>query len=400
MTEQILKNIALNEVNEKFEITASNLLANHLLITGTTGSGKSTSAVSILTALKNNNQNTIIIDATGEYKNIKNATVAKLGENAFIDYTKIDNNAWANIFDLNKVADYEILSLAILSLRIQKNVLKKTGTYQKINKKWSDYKKEAHQLYDYPQPFEVNVLAQQISEELIKYNLDETLDLTKIGQSRDYAQIALWQKKLQKINNILYDPIVSKVFHLPGYSRNKEEITFDIMYLIALFSTHKVVNKTLVIDISRVRPIGQLDQKIVSIIANSVLTAKKKNNVRPVVLYIDEAHRYIPKKNKKVSENNGIYKILREGRKFGCYLVLATQSPLDVPIKLLGQFGMKLTHRIITKPELRRLNIKNKEVINFKTGQALLQGTSKNQTWSLWMLKNNEKHQTNAPKFK
>lgn len=399
MTEIILKNIALNAENEQFKTTANSLLGNHLLITGTTGSGKSTSALSILTALKRNNQNTIIIDATGEYKNIENATVAKLGENAFIDYTKLDNNTWANLLTLNKPKEIKVLAAAILSLKIQKNVYKKDGIYSKVNRKWTDFKKDSYQLFNYPQPFNINLLGQQISEELIKPKLDETMNLEVIGQERDFKQLAKWQTRLQQINNTLSDPIIANIFHLPDHLATYNNVRFDIMYLIALFSTHKVVNKTLVIDISKVLPIVNLDQKIVSIIANEVLSVKNKNNKRPVVLFIDEAHRYIPNKNKKISENNGVYKILREGRKFGTYLLLTTQSPLDIPTKLLGQFGATLTHKIKTNTELKRLKIKIPTIISYQPGQALLQGDNYAKVYELQMIKSDEQHATSSPKF-
>ncbi|MGL5688745.1 MAG: helicase HerA domain-containing protein, partial [Weissella cibaria] len=90
--------ITMIALTDNFAVTPDDLLRQHLLILGATGSGKSTSAVTILHDLMMQNQTTIIIDPTGEYTKLPHAVVAKLGYNAFIDYEQLTGAEIAQIF--------------------------------------------------------------------------------------------------------------------------------------------------------------------------------------------------------------------------------------------------------------------------------------------------------------
>lgn len=92
-----------------------------------------------------------------------------------------------------------------------------------------------------------------------------------------------------------------------------------------------------------------------------------------VSLFIDEAHRYLPQNEFDMSEN-GFFQLLREGRKYGVSLVLATQSPLDISPKLLSQISNFIIHRTSTLDELEYLNLEVPfEILNkLDVGQAVI----------------------------
>ena len=114
------------QLTSEFSTPADDLLRQHLLITGATGSGKSTSAVTILHGLLDANQSTIIIDPTGEYTTLPNAVVAKLGRNAFIDYERLTGTELASFFGATEASDVEKVADAWQSLKLQMNVVKPT----------------------------------------------------------------------------------------------------------------------------------------------------------------------------------------------------------------------------------------------------------------------------------
>ena len=68
------------------------LTNRHLLIVGQTGSGKTTSTLTLLDQLQNSGQANIVLDPTGEYAQLPNAIVYRLGENAYLEPGEFSNN--------------------------------------------------------------------------------------------------------------------------------------------------------------------------------------------------------------------------------------------------------------------------------------------------------------------
>lgn len=98
------------------------------------------------------------------------------------------------------------------------------------------------------------------------------------------------------------------------------------------------------------------------------------NAAFPVNIIIDEAHRYLPT-NEDVLSENGIFQVLREGRKVGLNVILTTQSPLDLPAKLRSQFPNLLVHHLASPEEVGSLNLDSQltaTVSGLGIGQAIM----------------------------
>ena len=175
--------ITMIALTDNFAVTPDDLLRQHLLILGATGSGTSTSAVTILHDLMMQNQTTIIIDPTGEYTKLPHAVVAKLGYNAFIDYEQLTGAEIAQIFGVTEAVATEKVVDAWQSLKIQKNVVRQSGVYQKVNRPWATFEADAQRLYDYPQPADMHLLPEQLQQEFAV----PTDDFDLIGQTIDQA---------------------------------------------------------------------------------------------------------------------------------------------------------------------------------------------------------------------
>ena len=70
---------AVNLADHQGPVTVQQLTKHHLLITGQTGSGKTTTTLALLSKLQAQNVTTIVFDPTGEYTQLPNATVYRLG---------------------------------------------------------------------------------------------------------------------------------------------------------------------------------------------------------------------------------------------------------------------------------------------------------------------------------
>lgn len=72
------------------------------------------------------------------------------------------------------------------------------------------------------------------------------------------------------------------------------------------------------------------------------------------MLFLDEVAPFLPPVRKPPAKEP-LSLLLRQGRKFGCYLLLATQSPGDLDYKCLSQVGTWALGRMSTSQELRKL---------------------------------------------
>jgi DNA helicase HerA-like ATPase len=175
----------------------------------------------------------------------------------------------------------------------------------------------------------------------------------------------------------------------------------DVMYLLRLFASHKSDHKILVIDCSIFADNLALGKVLVSLLTTALLREKQqlKHSV-PVTVLIDEAHRYLMADN---LETTGIFRIAREGRKLGLFLMLTTQSPLDLAPQLLGQFGHYLVHQLNTASELAQLPVLQahaQQIVKAGVGQALLAGNNLKSPQLLDVQMVPEmNHQTATPKF-
>ena len=68
---------------------------------------------------------------------------------------------------------------------------------------------------------------------------------------------------------------------------------------------------------------------------------------------------------------NGIFQVLREGRKLGLSMIMTTQSPLDLPAELRSQFPNVLVHRLTTPEEQTALGLGSSQE-QLATGQVLV----------------------------
>lgn len=342
----------------------ADIFNHHLLVVGQTGSGKTTTTLSLLNQLQHLNQTTIVLDPTGEYAQLPNAITYRLGENAYLEAGTLSANELQEVLGLHlPAAVKDKLTQAISSLRICHNLYEIDGTYKKIGRAIDQYQGELYNLGSWATDYNPQYLFAQLIEELVVPYSDDRADYRLLGQEYNRTAINHYWGTLTAIRERLDSPLFSTVFDTQEYPGTfKTELSF----VLQMFLNHRSTHRTLVIDLSILKKYGDSQREIISFILKKVLQMRfQKPQPYPVNIVIDEAHRYLPQLEEQLPDN-GIFQVLREGRKLNLKMILTTQSPLDLPARLRSQFRNVVVHRLLDSTELTSFKCKNTFIIRCK----------------------------------
>lgn len=355
-------NLAFSSQNYPIKLQPKTLFNRHLMTVGTTNSGKSTSALSILDKLINDGIRTLIIDPTGEYSDsFTDDEVDKyiLGQTAFLPLSQMSINQWSILFETNDGTQPAVLAEAIRSLRFQyKNKI--DGIYHKVGRSVSDVEVDFSSLTDEDKDFNINLLSAQIAVETTKQN--------KKGEyESDLFNFNVNQYLIQKVNYKLNNTSLVNFFTSDGQS---------LIDIIDSFSAGET-KKSLYIDVSQIGTTDGIGGMIIDLVSNHLVNLSL-TSIKPFVMFIDEVHRYTKGiNNDGFTFYTGLNSIAREGRKKGIFLFLTTQNPNDVDKILLGQVGTLLVHRLTSPDEIKAIQnhlMENQinQIKKLNTGEAVL----------------------------
>ena len=355
-------NLAFSSQNYPIKLQPKTLFNRHLMTVGTTNSGKSTSALSILDKLINDGIRTLIIDPTGEYSDsFTDDEVDKyiLGQTAFLPLSQMSINQWSILFETHDGTPPAVLAEAIRPLRFQyKN--DNDGIYHKAGKSVRIVETELSSLTDDDKNFDINFLSAQIAAETTKQN--------KMGEfEADLFNFNVNQYLIQKVNYKLNNTSLVNFFTSDGKS---------LIDIINLFSAGET-KKSLYIDVSQIGTTDGIGGMIIDLISNHLVNLSL-TSIKPFVMFIDEVHRYTKGiNNDGFTFYTGLNSIAREGRKKGIFLFLTTQNPNDVDKILLGQVGTLLVHRLTSPAEISAIQnhlMENQinQIKKLNTGEAVL----------------------------
>ncbi|MEJ2211054.1 MAG: ATP-binding protein [Anaerolineae bacterium] len=124
-----------------------------------------------------------------------------------------------------------------------------------------------------------------------------------------------------------------------------------------------------------------------SVIANAILTHlwQQRNRRQPLLIVIDEAHNLCPQEpadDMQAISTEAVIRIAGEGRKFGLYLLLASQRPNKIHSNVLSQCDNLLLMRMNSHADLAHLasilsqvpTSLMEQAIKFGIGESLLAG--------------------------
>ena len=380
-------NLAFSSQNYPIKLQPKTLFNRHLMTVGTTNSGKSTSALSILDKLVNDGIKTLIIDPTGEYSDsFTDDEVDKyiLGKTAFLPLSQISINQWSILFETNDGTQPAVLAEAIRSLRFQyKNKI--DGIYHKVGKTVRDVEADLSSLTDNDKNFNIKFLSAQIAVETTKQN--------KKGEfESDLFNFNVNQYLIQKVNYKLNNTSLVNFFTSDGQS---------LIDIIDSFSAGET-KKSLYIDVSQIGTTDGIGGMIIDLVSNHLVNLSS-TSIKPFVMFIDEVHRYTKGiNNDGFTFYTGLNSIAREGRKKGIFLFLTTQNPNDVDKILLGQVGTLLVHRLTSPDEIKAIQnhlMENQinQIKKLNTGEAVLTSINLLKNLYIQVEKCNRPHHNETP---
>jgi hypothetical protein len=147
--------------------------------------------------------------------------------------------------------------------------------------------------------------------------------------------------------------------------------------------------KVTVLDISFLEePVAAL---VVGIISRKALERRKVDSRNealgkpsrfpPVWLFIDEAHVMVPKDH-KTAASDSIIEYVKQGRRPGCSIVLATQQPSAINSEVLSQLDVMFVHQLVFSDDIKAVSKRMPAAmpkewdVNFirglRTGQAIV----------------------------
>ena len=354
-------NLAISSQEYLIKLQPKTLFNRHLMAVGTTNSGKSTSALSILDKVLNDGIRALIIDPTGEYSEsftVDEVDKYVLGQTAFLPLSQISMNQWSILFETNDGTQPAVLAEAIRSLRYQFKV-KNPNIYQKIGKSLTEVEGDFSILTGEDKNFNLELLSAQIAAETTRQD--------KGKFTADPFNFNVNQYLIQKVNYKLDNTSLVKFFTSEGIS---------LIDIIKSFTEGRT-GKSLYINVSQIGTTDGIGGMIVDLISNYLVNLSSES-IKPFVMFIDEVHRYTKViNNEGFTFYTGLNSIAREGRKKGIFLFLTTQNPNDVDKVLLGQVGTLLVHRLTSPDELKVIqNHLSENQINqvrkLNTGEAIL----------------------------
>lgn len=109
-----------------------------------------------------------------------------------------------------------------------------------------------------------------------------------------------------------------------------------------------------VLDMRGVEP--EMQPIIVARTARKVFEARKRGDVPPVMMFVEEAHNFIPERGfGKAASSDVLRTVASEGRKFGLGLCVVSQRPAKVDKNVLSQCNTQIILKVTNPNDLKAL---------------------------------------------
>ncbi len=290
-------------------IELNKLLTKHVAVLAKSGSGKSYTVGVLLEEIMERNVPLVVIDPHGEYSSLKKANT--------------------NEKDAKKLKSLELKPKA-------------------YNKK----------VVEYGDPFiDEHLKPLKLNDNLLTQELIDLLP-TKLTNN----QLALLYSTIKNMEEINFDNLI---YNLELADNNlKWNIISSIEYLKSLnlfssFSTsyNEIVQpgRGSIINLKGLDP--EVQQIIVYKLVKDLFQERKKGNVPPFFLVVEEAHNFVPEKGFSDAKCSKIIKnIASEGRKFGLGLCVVSQRPAIVQKTVLSQCTTQIIMKITNPNDLKAIS--------------------------------------------
>ncbi|HFR3757011.1 TPA: ATP-binding protein [Streptococcus suis] len=366
------------------KIDPNKLLTHHSAILGNTGSGKSTTVrkiISEINKLDSDNLRLHIFDVHDEYDRLPDVKVINVMEEYGINILNLEHQDWLNLLKPSELVQLPVIEMA---LKIANCLL-----IESVDESWLKCF-IAYNLYTNQQTDAVTKRTKIIGIlngtgiDTSKYSsqfgnfvpvdekkfLDDLLEATKGEVEYSYlsSKIEKANYQVDSFENLLI--ALNYVFLLEESKGNSQARAYSgtletrIKNIQTRYSKLFENEEKSVDSKAVVYSVSEMDDDLLLFFTTYVLKKEFSKNKslalkqRAVNVFIlEEAHRYISKikENSQFHEVEVFKKIAREGRKFGCFLLLSSQRPSELSSTVLSQCNNYIIHRIKNNVDLEYL---------------------------------------------
>lgn len=378
--------LSLGLIEERYvaKIDPNKLLTHHSAILGNTGSGKSTTVrkiISEINKIDSDNLRLHIFDVHDEYGRLLDVEVVNVMEEYGINILNLEHQDWLNLLKPSELVQLPVIEMALkianclliesvdeswlkcfIAYNLYTNqqtdaVTKRTKIIGILNGTGIDTSKYSSQFGNFVQVDE-------------KKFLDDLLEATKGEVEYSYLSSKLEKANYQvdSFENLLI--ALNYVFLLEESKGNSQARAYSgtletrIKNIQTRYSKLFENEEKSVDSKAVVYSVSEMDDDLLLFFTTYVLKKEFSKNKslalkqRAVNVFIlEEAHRYISKikENSQLHEVEVFKKIAREGRKFGCFLLLSSQRPSELSSTVLSQCNNYIIHRIKNNVDLEYL---------------------------------------------
>ena len=378
--------ILLGTIQDKYDaqINLNKLITHHSAILGNTGSGKSTTVRKIIKEIATKETSNLylnIFDIHNEYSQIDGVNNIDVLEDFSIKIESLELQDWLNLIKPSELVQLPVVQTAL-----------------KLAYCLSEGKLDREKLSCF---IAYNLYHNQQSDAVAKRSkIIGILEGTGISTEKYNSQFGNFsQKDEQEFKSSLYTNMykshseITKEIEDASYTINSFEALFEALNFVFLLeecqgnTQARGYSATLETRVKHIQfrygnlfklktddcaneskitvyNVSGLDDDLLLFFTTYILKKefKKSSEIditnRDVNLFIfEEAHRYISKLNENslFGEVEVFKKIAREGRKFGCFLMLSSQRPSELSSTVLSQCNNYLIHRIKNNVDLEYL---------------------------------------------
>ncbi|MBC7128699.1 MAG: ATP-binding protein [Thermoplasmatales archaeon] len=289
----------LKDMNIKVFLSPETLIQKHICILAKSGSGKSYTMGVIIEEFIKKGDAILIIDPHGEYTSLRHPNFEEI--NAMSKFEVSPKSYAKNVFEYSPVCSNNREAIPLL--------------LDEVNLSFQDL------LYLFPEATQIQkgllYEAWKNASEKRIYTMEDILE--EIKEAKSSAKWGL----INQMEQIMAMGIFSK------YYTPLDEIVKK--------------GKCSIINMRGVPP--YIQEMLVSILLTRIFEERKNNSIPPLLVVIEEAHRYCPERGQGKSIASSIIKnIASEGRKFGIGLAILTQRPARIDKNVISQCN---THIIL-----------------------------------------------------
>ena len=382
--------ILLGTIQDKYDaqINLNKLITHHSAILGNTGSGKSTTVRKIIKEISTKETSNLylnIFDIHNEYSQIDGVNNIDVLEDFSIKIESLELQDWLNLIKPSELVQLPVVQTALkLANCLTENKLDREKlscfiAYNLYHNQQSDAVAKQTKIIGILQNTSIDTTMYDArfgnfngstGETTFKSNLQSKMygshsEITKEIENARYT-INSFADLFEALNFVFLLEECQGNTQARGYSGTLEtrikhiQLRYGSLFKAKIDESDEEEKQSKI----TVYNVSGLDDDLLLFFTTYMLkkefkkSSEKKINDRDVNLFIfEEAHRYISKLNENslFGEVEVFKKIAREGRKFGCFLMLSSQRPSELSSTVLSQCNNYLIHRIKNNVDLEYL---------------------------------------------